>query len=381
MIRVNDKILLVTETPPGTPNGFGVTLDALFGNLDPKVIYTDQEFEQSIGKREYLLAQVPFHRSKKYLLNFLLGRIPEWRNHYSRRWVKSNLKHSPSVVYSFVYSECCLKYGAWLADFFQAKHFVHIADHNDSFLQDAALMRIIKKATGRAAIGYNMKETYEEATSCKFEVFHNPVSDDKLPFNKVKGVTNSGKRNVKVLFLGSLFANLHTGAIDDICDAISEIGESGLPIELHMFGQRQPDTFLKDKINKKFVMHHGMIESHKRFELMEEYDCYIVPATFDHRLSRQYAYSIPTKLTEVLSTGRPVLFYGPDRMEAYRFCKMMQSGTIISERSKESVCSFFKDLIHNYEKHQNKALKWSVNVIKRYSLSSTQERFESFIKN
>ena len=39
------KILLVTETPPETPNGFGVTLKCLLKNTSHNVIYTDAEFE------------------------------------------------------------------------------------------------------------------------------------------------------------------------------------------------------------------------------------------------------------------------------------------------------------------------------------------------
>ena len=120
------NILLVTETPPGTPNGFGVTLDALFGDIKPGVIYTDQEFESSVNNEQYLLAHVPFHRSKKHLPSFLLGKIPEWRNHYSKRWIRSKNLSSYDIVYSFVYSGSCLTYGAWLSKFLNAKHYVHI---------------------------------------------------------------------------------------------------------------------------------------------------------------------------------------------------------------------------------------------------------------
>ena len=31
----------------------------------------------------YTFAQVPHHKSKKFVFPFLLGKIPEWRSHYS----------------------------------------------------------------------------------------------------------------------------------------------------------------------------------------------------------------------------------------------------------------------------------------------------------
>ena len=377
----NKRILLVTETPPGTPNGFGVTLDALFGNLDPKVLFTDEDFQEDVAGKKYLLAQVPFHRSKKYIISFLMGKIPEWRNRYSRKWVRTNLERTYKIVYSFVYSGTCLRYGAWLAEHYGAKHFVHIADHQDDFLSDDHLVKIITSAYSKAAIGHNMKEFYQAKFEQDFKVFHNPVANQNLPFDSLKGSVFSNTRKLRVLFLGSLFKTLHAGSMDDICDAITSIGRSGIPIELHMYGQLQPVSFLREKIDGKFVKHLGTIDAEDRFELMKHYDSYVIPATFDPHLAQQYSYSIPTKLTEVLATGRPMLFYGPKCMEAYRFCKLMDAGNLITDRSINSVCSFFKDLTLNFSNYEAKANTSSNKIIEEYSLKKTRNKFAQFINN
>lgn len=377
----NKRILLITETPPGTPNGFGVTLDALFGNLDPKVLFTDKDFQKDVLGKNYLLAQVPFHRSKKYGISFLMGKIPEWRNRYSRKWVRTHLDSSYEIVYSFVYSGTCLKYGAWLAELFGAKHFVHIADHQDEFLSNDHLIKIITSSYSKAAIGNNMKEFYQAKFEQDFEVFHNPVASHNLPFDSLRDSAFSSTRKLRVLFLGSLFKTLHAGSMDDICDAITIVGRSGIPIELHMYGQLQPASFLKERIDGKFVKHLGTIDSENRFKLMRDYDAYVVPATFDPYLAEKYSYSIPTKLTEVLATGRPMLFYGPKCMEAYRFCKQMNAGYLITDRSIDNVCSFFKDLILNFSDYEVKANLSSNRITEEYSLEKTRDRFAHFINN
>ena len=377
----NKRILLVTETPPGTPNGFGVTLDALFGNLEPKVLFTDKEFQEDVAGKKYLLAQVPFHRSKKYIISFLMGKIPEWRNRYSRKWAQAHLDSAYEIVYSFVYSGSCLRYGAWLSELLGAKHFVHIADHQDEFLSNDHLIKIITSAYSKAAIGNNMKEFYEANFEQDFKVFHNPVAKQNLPFGSLKRPAFSNTRKLRVLFLGSLFKTLHAGSMDDICDAITSIGRSGIPIELHMYGQLQPASFLRERIDGKFVKHLGTINSENRFKLMRDYDAYVVPATFDPHLAEKYSYSIPTKLTEVLATGRPMLFYGPKCMEAYRFCKQMNAGNLITDRSIDSVCSFFEDLTLNFSDYEAKAHISSNRIIEAYSLDATRDRFARFINN
>ena len=383
ILKTNTKknVLLVTETPPGTPNGFGVTLDALFGDIKPSVIYTDQEFESSVNNEQYLLAHVPFHRSKRYLPSFLLGKIPEWRNYYSRKWIRSKILSSYEIVYSFVYSGSCLAYGAWLSKFLNAKHYVHIADHQDAFIEDEGLVNTIKSAYSRVSIGYNMKMLYEKHFEQKFEIFHNAVSYKSFPFQRLKDATFNNNRKLKVLFLGSLFENLHSGAIEDICDAITSIGKDGSPIQLDIYGQRQPGSFLEDKLNGPHVRHLGTIESIQRFNLMEDYDCYVIPATFDPNLSIKYSYSIPAKLTEVLSAGRPVLFYGPECMEAFRFCKLKKAGALVTERSLDKIIRFFHDLINNFPKHEEKSQKWASNIIEEYSVQTTRKSFETFINS
>ena len=53
---------------------------------------------------------------------------------------------------------------------------------------------------------------------------------------------------------------------------------------------------------------------------MQEHHVFVVPSAFDSNLADEYCFSIPTKLPELLASGRPTIVYGPDVMEAHRFC-------------------------------------------------------------
>ena len=74
------------------------------------MIYTDFEFKSIGDELGYKFAHVPNHNSKKFALPFLLGKIPEWRSHYSYKWLHKNIDRDFSIVYAFVYSTECLKY-------------------------------------------------------------------------------------------------------------------------------------------------------------------------------------------------------------------------------------------------------------------------------
>ena len=96
----DQNILIITETPPGTPNGFGVTLQNLFEGKKYETIFTDESFIKYSKPDKVTFAHVPNHRGKRYALPFFQGKNPEWRGHYSRRWLKTIVKHNFPIVFS-----------------------------------------------------------------------------------------------------------------------------------------------------------------------------------------------------------------------------------------------------------------------------------------
>jgi len=353
----------------------------LFEGIDCDVIYTDPSFRKYIENSDYLLAQCPHHRSKKSGILFYLGLIPEWRGKFSKVWLWFFLRKSYSTVYVFLYSANVLKFASWISDCKKSRLVIHIADHSPSFFYDNDFQSILKKADKVACIGRNMREKYNKFFNRNFKVFHNLADDSYLPLTSVKNVNFSYKNPFKILFIGSLFYDLHSGAIEDVCDAVVNLNQQGYSIELHLYGQLFPLNFLSNHINGVSVFHHGIISAEERFRVMDEHHTFIIPASFDADIANQYCYSIPTKLPELLSSGRPTIVYGPKRMEAYRFCKEYECGILISERSIESIKSKLIDLLKSYNTHNANALDKANSVQPMLAKSIQLPRFRNFILN
>ena len=103
----NKKVLLVTETPPGTPNGFGVTLTTFLSGLNYSVVFTDASFKKEVKNRGFVHAHCPYHKSKKSLLLFLLGLIPEWRGNYSKLWLFLFYEANSKLYILFLFAREC----------------------------------------------------------------------------------------------------------------------------------------------------------------------------------------------------------------------------------------------------------------------------------
>ena len=90
---------------------------------------------------------------------------------------------------------------------------------------------------------------------------------------------------------------------------------------------------------------------------MSENHCFIVPSSFNQNIIDDYRYSIPTKLPELLLSGRPVIIHGPKEMEAYRYCTENNCGIIIDDDSIITLKSKIIDLFINYTNYKKSGLK------------------------
>ena len=118
----------------------------MFKNIDHRVLYTDASFKNYGDKNDYILGQVPYHRSRRFYFNFLFGLIPEWRGRYSHKWIRMNLCDRYTTVYAFVYSAECIKFADWISDLLGIPLLIHLADHSMEF-ESVDIVNILTNCT------------------------------------------------------------------------------------------------------------------------------------------------------------------------------------------------------------------------------------------
>ncbi len=380
MTHLPSKFLLVTETPPGTPNGFGVTLDCMFREINHQVVYTDAAFKEFGDKLGFLLAQVPYHQSGRFLLSFLAGMIPEWRGRYSSSWIKKNLSEQFSTVYAFVYSTECMKYAHWIAKKSKIPLVVHVADHSPEFERPFSA-NILREASKLVCITEDMKSLYELTLGRKdIVVLHNGAeqacseiaSPHPKPFSK---------QNPFVLcFIGGLFSNLHGDCIEDLFEAVSKIRKKIPWIEFHLYGQRQPTNFLEDLIHANGFTHHGIVMPlEKKFEIMEKAHCFVIPSSFKEDKHRHYRYSFPTKLPELIASGRPILSYGPKETATNRILETNNLGLRIHDRSVEKLVESLENLVSQYQESVSKFVPVSPTILEKFSANCVRSKLRNIL--
>ena len=375
----NSKILLVTETPPGTPNGFGVTLKCLFKETAHDVLYTDAAFNAHGKKNGYVLGQVPYHRSIRHLLKFAWGYIPEWRNWYSKAWLRHNVRKSYRLVYAFVYSTDCLKFALWVAQSKDLKLIVHLADHSEDFTTKE-IRNLLKSCAGFVCITNEMAKKYEHMLGRQdIEVLHNGAENRCLdiptpdigPFNE--------KKPFIVCFLGGLFAHLHGDCIEDVVQAISQIRKTRPWVEFHLYGQRQPSNFLEEILQSDGCTHHGIIPLEKKFDIMEKAHCFIVPSSFNPESHKHYRFSFPTKLPELLASGRPFLSYGPFDTSTNLLLNEDNLGIRVHKRSVKLLIDVLERIEADYEQFCKEVTPNDPKIFEKYSATGVRKKISRIL--
>ena len=307
--------------------------------------------------------------------------MPEWRGYYSKIWMFFFLNKKYDLVYAFFYSIDLANFASWIASKKKSKLIVHIADHSSSFINNLKFKSILNQSIKHCCIGNNMKDLYQEIFEKPFHVFHNLADDSFLPLSGKINHTFSESNPLKILFIGSLFEMLHKGAINNICRAIDELNNEGYPIRFNLYGQIIPSSFLTKELTSSHVHHHGTIPPEERFNIMTQNHCFVVPSSFSKVIKDEYRYSIPTKLPELLLSGRPVIVHGPKEMEAHRYCTENGCAILIDDNSIETLKSAIIDIFINFTKYNDEAFKTSHNLLNRLSISSQRTYFHNFVLN
>ncbi len=349
--------MVVTETPPGTLNGFGSMQQNFYQELSPKLIFTNADFKQEGENQGFIFGQVPYHRAGKYIRDFITGKIPEWRGFFSGKWLKEKISGEIDVVYSFVYSPSTLLWGHWISIKKRCRHIIHIADHSKLFLEPKCL-NTIKQVNSLLVISNQMKTLYEEETKRRdIKVFHNFPDIRCFPKNRASMISNHpfSKSNPLILtFIGGLYSYLHKESIEDILNAVSKLNLEGCPIEMHLYGERYPKSFLEKEIHQKGIVHHGLVMPlERKYEIMKNSHAFVIPSSFDHEINHDYQYSFPTKLTEFIASAKPVIYYGPNNTASSNFCKNHKGVVIIESKSQNSVFNILSHLVNDFPNFQD----------------------------
>ena len=176
------------------------------------------------------------------------------------------------------------------------------------------------------------------------------------------------------------FYHLHGDCIEDLFEAVSRIRKKIRWIEFNLYGQRQPTDFLEDLIHSDGFTHHGIVMPlEKKFEIMEKAHCFVIPSSFKEEKHRHYRYSFPTKLPELIASGRPILSYGPKETATNRILETNNLGLRIHDRSVEKLVESLENLVSQYQESVKQFAQISPTILEQFSADCVRRKLRNIL--
>jgi len=264
----------------------------------------------------------------------------------------------PEVLYVQVASRETLLFASQLVDYLEIPSVNHAMDDWPSSIRthglfksywykkiDAELKQFIEKVDLNFSISEAMSDEYQRRYDKKFIPFHNPV-DSKVWLPHVKKDYELNKEKITILYSGRIGIGI-TESIMDVASAIDTIKNEQVRIDLHI------QTFTKDPdiLNKLQKFRCVVINPFTAYEQLPKIfstaDILLLANEFNVKGLVYLKYSMPTKASEYMISGTPVLLYAPKETAISTFFMKNECGCCVLERSSVELRNALDHLIND----------------------------------
>jgi len=304
------------------------------------------------------------------------------------RWIKDL---SPDIIYSQLSSLEGIRIVYALQRELKVPLAIHIMDDWPNTIGNRYFPRVIwhniirreflcllSKADALFSISESMSEEYFKRYGLKFIPFHNPISiDNWLPFSKTKWVVEG---DFKILYSGRI--GIANGkSIIFMANIINEMFLSKQRIKLDIY---TPDYHNRDASslnNLNGVSVKKTVAYQEMPKLLASYDLLLLPLDFDKDGIRFAKLSMPTKTSEYMISGTPILIYSPKETAVAKFFIENNCGYCVTRQSKEEIKEAIRFLISDEEYRQRISRNAVKLAVERFDSTLVRERFRNILRD
>lgn len=420
------KILIISETFKSTSGG-GITLTNLFRGYPQKklanavdaVFIPDIESDEicqnfySLGQEERKILTVFKFLHKKYFSGKFEYKISEKKieKQIERKSnIKSKLKEKINPVFDFLginhilfHYELSDKFKSWIDEFkpdyiysqlssiemmnftmelkryTNSKLAVHIMDdwavtlgNNGLFslywsrIVDIKFRKIIKQADVLLSISDGMAEAYQLRYGRYFTPFHNPIDMEIWRKTSEKSYEKNDEKYV-ILYSGRIGPGVEESLIS-CADAILNVEKGGFKVEFQIQSTTNNHYILDQLRTYSFVKINPLARYEDLPTIFSKSDIMIMPFDFSERGISFLKFSMPTKASEYMISGTPVILYCDKKLSIHSHAQKNGWAKIVDKEDPGLLSEAIIELIQNVELRKEmgqKARQFAINAFSR----------------
>lgn len=227
------------------------------------------------------------------------------------------------------------------------------------------------RSTNCIAIGDRMASVYQAETGISHSVIMNSV--DVSAF-KCEPHENDGM--IRFIYAGGLHLSREQAlkTIGECIDCVCE--NTGREADFSIYtSQENIDAYAEQFINLKNTHMHSAIPHEKIIELYRKADVLVHVESTELDNNDFFKYSVSTKISEYLATGRPILFFGPQNISLFEFLSQNQLAYTVSDvhELKRVITAMFEGAENDYSQNTRKYAE------QHFDITVARKRFEEVI--
>ena len=304
-------------------------------------------------------------------------------------WIKA---FNPDFIYSQLSSRESIRLISKLHDVTSIPIAIHIMDDWPSSISSAGLLKnywkrkinseflnLIQKSSVFLSISESMSEEYFIRYKKRFTPFHNPLN------LAVWGnpVMNSKHLNNPTTFLhaGRIGKGI-TNSLLGIAKTLQEINDSNFPVQLQIQSSNIDYHFRKSISKYSCVKINPPAEYRDIPKIMQSADILVLCNDFDEKGKDFLKYSMPTKASEYMISGVPILLFSDYSSAVYKSAVKNKWAYLVGENDHDKLKAAILELINNTELRKEIAERAVQYAKANFDSEIVREKFRNaFIKD
>ncbi|HQK70490.1 MAG TPA: glycosyltransferase [Bacteroidales bacterium] len=250
-------------------------------------------------------------------------------------------RFKPEILYLQVTTRDSIVFASELIDHLKIPSVIHIMDDWPSTISNEGLFKkywtrkidkefklLLTKINLYFSISNSMSVEYLKRYNKQFKAFHNPIDTSKYKISK--NVFKPLGHKVRILYTGRIgVANKNT--IKHFANFISKNPLNRRIIEFDIYTSNV-DSPLAKKLNRlNSVKVIPAVKYDEVPDLFSRYDILLLPLDFTSQGQKYAQFSIPTKASEYMASGIPILVYAPGQTAISQFVSKYNCGHCVTE--------------------------------------------------
>jgi glycosyltransferase involved in cell wall biosynthesis len=226
---------------------------------------------------------------------------------------------------------------------------------------DKEFRKLISKSAVLLSISDAMGDEYKQRYGREFIPFHNPIDIAYWKPTTVKDYTIKDK--FTILYAGRIGFGIKS-SIADIAAAVNDIAvnNKNIVFEIQTADEEELNTMVIMNEQVKWMRPIAYSALPAKFSGV---DLLLLPQDFDEKAVRFLKYSFPTKVSEYMISGTPILVYGDNRTGLTKYVLKEKWGYTVTQNKKEALVNAIIDLYNNKELRQQLAERAQQMAIER----------------